>query len=51
MLKIDATFGTTVTVAHSSVPIASHIVTVKSFLHGVLHTTLSRVTGKRRKMC
>lgn len=45
-----ASFRTTVAVAHGSIHIDSHIRSVEISLHGVIHTFLFEVTGKRWNM-
>lgn len=42
-----ACFGTTMVAVHGFVHIASHIRPAKVSLHGIIYTTLSRVTEKR----
>lgn len=50
MLKHGTAFSIAMEVAYSSVNIDSHVRPVVVSSHCVIHTTLSRVTEKRRMM-
>lgn len=48
VLKFGTAYSTNVAVEYSNVDIGSHTRSVKVSLHGVIHTTLSRMIRKRR---
>lgn len=51
LLKFGANFGKTMAADHGFSRITTNITPVIIPLHGVIHTMLSRVNGKGKRMC